>query len=384
MTTITSTKPALTVSADERLASIQLIRSQNVGPKTFFQLMKVYGTTVKSMAALPELAKRGGAKKFTACSKADAQKELDACTTLGGHIITFYDEAYPPLLKHIADPPPIISVLGDVSLLHKDSIGMVGARNASTNGSRLAAKFAKELGEAGYVIASGLARGIDTAAHHGSLATGTIAVIAGGIDIIYPKENTELYERIREVGCIVAECAFGTVPQAKNFPRRNRIISGLSLGSVIVEAAKRSGSLITARMANEQGREVMAVPGFPLDPRAEGPNDLIKQGATLITSTQDVIDAVKYGNKDDLFGSMNEQDTPSFTSARTVSPTETELDRVRGLIIEKLGHSAVLVDDLIAECTTSANTILTLLLELELAGRLERHPGNQVSLLIEV
>ncbi len=371
-----------TLSEKERIAWIRLIRSQNVGPKSFFKFVEIFGSAQKALEELPEMAKKGGAKTpLCTYSVRDAEKEIEAVAALGGTIITFADAHYPKLLRQISDPPPVLSMVGNLELLEKPVIAMVGARNASINANRLTGKFSKELGEKGYVIASGFARGIDTSAHQGSLETGTIAVLGGGIDIIYPKENAELYEEIRHKGLIVAECAYGTVPQAKNFPRRNRIISGISTGIVVMEAARKSGSLITARMANEQGREVMAVPGFPLDPRAEGPNYLIKEGATLVSSVEDIIQAVEYERHREHI--MSENIASSFIDRGQNISSSAQLDKIRHAVVTQLNHSPVLIDDLVVSCGASVSDIQIILLELELAGRLERHPGNKVALLME-
>jgi DNA processing protein len=270
-------------------------------------------------------------------------------------------------------------------LLSRPALAVVGARNASANGRRLARELAGELGRHGYLIASGLARGIDAAAHLGALASGTVAVLAGGVDIVYPPENQELYDAIVEHGTIIAEPAFGTVPQARHFPRRNRIISGLSLGILVVEAAARSGSLITARFALDQGREVFAVPGSPLDPRCRGTNDLIRRGATLTESIDDILQQLPTLSPGVAHRRPTAAELPaSLGPAGAETPAQTlgeSRDSARTRITECLGPTPVAVDELVRQCHLSPAMVVTILLELELAGRLERHPGNQVSLL---
>jgi DNA processing protein len=286
------------------------------------------------------------------------------------------DEDYPEALAAIDDAPPLLYVRGDVALLRRKAVAIVGARNASANGRRLAEDIARDLGAAGFVVVSGLARGIDHAAHRGSLDSGTIAVVAGGIDIAYPPDNEELQREIARRGVLVAEMPPGTVPQAKHFPRRNRLISGLSLGVLVVEAALQSGSLITARMALEQGREVLAVPGSPLDPRCNGTNNLLRQGAILAEGAADVVAALQ-----GMAGTtprIEPQNGWQLSEIATDSPSGDALRTVH----ELLGPAPVMVDELIRQCHLSAPAVRAALLELELAGRLERHPGNRVSLLL--
>ena len=362
----------------ERLDWVRLIRSENVGPRTFRRLLERFGTASAALAALPELARRGGGKRpIVVCPKATAEAELEVAQKLGAHVLAWGEDAYPRHLAAIDDAPPVLYARGNPSLLGRPMVAMVGARNASVNGRNLARRMAADLGRAGLVVASGLARGIDTAAHEGSLAAGTVAVLAGGVDVIYPPENQRLYDDIAAMGCVVSEMPAGTQPQASHFPRRNRIISGLSLGVVVVEASLKSGSLITARMAADQGREVFAVPGHPADPRANGPNDLIRHGAALTESAADVLAVLD----DMLRRPLAEGEGKGFSAAPPASPSDAELERARGRVMESLGASPVTVDLLIRECQLSASVVSLVLLELELAGRLERHPGNQVSLL---
>lgn len=277
----------------EKLQWLRLFRTDNVGPITFYRLLEYYGSAEKALEALPELAKRGGRKKPLVAPALDQiEREYEMLLQRGGQVIIASEQSYPSPLRALDDAPPVLSILGDVSILQKSCIGMVGARNASINGRRYAEKLAGELGKNDHVVVSGLARGIDTAAHKGALNSGTIAVVAGGIDVVYPEENKELYAQIIEKGVVVAESLLGQKPYAQSFPKRNRIVSGLSQAVVVVEATQRSGSLITARMAGEQGRDVMAVPGHPMDPRASGPNHLIREGATLVRGVEDILEGL--------------------------------------------------------------------------------------------
>jgi DNA processing protein len=370
------------ISSQERLDWLRLIRSENIGTKTFFTLLSLYGSAKEALKAAPDLSQRGGrSKPITLCSMAAAEKEMAHCHAMGARIIAACEPDYPRYLAHIDDYPPVITVLGNAAMLSKPSIAMVGARNASANACRFAHKLAGELGQRQLIVTSGLARGIDTACHKGALESGTVAVIAGGIDSIYPPENKSLYEAIAERGAIVAELPFGANPKASNFPQRNRIISGLSYGVIVVEATFKSGSLITARLALEQGREVFAVPGFPMDPRCNGTNHLIKQGAALVESAQDVIDAIAHLNErqHELFDTA----PPHFTAPKLQPPTEEELDSLRAEIVQQLGSSPVSIDHIITTTGMRPAAVLTVLLELELAGKLERHVGNKVSFLYE-
>src|SRR3954469_7843549 len=273
----------------ERRAWLRLARTENVGPVTFRNLIARFGTASAALEELPRLAARGGKGNFVLADESEAERELEALAKLGGRLIAACEAEYPPGLKALEAPPPVISVLGHPHLLQKEMIAIVGARNASALARKFADTLSRELGFAGLVVVSGLARGIDTSAHEAALAVGTVAVVAGGVDIIYPPENEKLYGEIKNRGVIVSEMRLGEAPQARHFPRRNRIISGLSRGVVVVEAAEKSGSLITAQYALEQGREIFAVPGSPLDPRAKGANRLIKDGATLTESAEDIL-----------------------------------------------------------------------------------------------
>ncbi|MEZ5666247.1 MAG: DNA-processing protein DprA [Alphaproteobacteria bacterium] len=369
------------LSDDERLDWLRLARTEGIGPMTFLSLLAQFDSAAGALAALPGLARRGGAAQQPRIpSRGEAEREAAALARIGGRLIALADPDYPEALAAIADPPPVLSVRGDPALLHGPAIAVVGARNASANGRRLARTIAEDLAESGITVVSGMARGIDTAAHEGAAAR-TVAVVAGGIDIVYPPENRPLIDHIAAHGCVVAEQPFGTEPQARHFPRRNRIVSGLARGVVVVEAALRSGSLITARMALQQGREVFAVPGSPLDPRCQGANNLIRQGATLTESARDVLDG--------LAGSLQPLPRPArrapprvaATPVRAAPPTaENGADDLHDRILGLLSHAPIPVDELIRECQVSVPDANAVLLELELAGRISRSVDNQVAL----
>jgi DNA processing protein len=328
-----------------------------------------FGSAGAALDALPALARRGGAKAIRICAREDAAREIDATEQIGARLVATIEPDYPPRLAEIDDAPPLLGVSGNLAALARPIIAMVGSRNASAAGLKFAGQLARDLGEAGYVIASGLARGIDTAAHRASQNSGTIAVLAGGQDRIYPDENAGLLQALLAAGAAVSEMPLGWEPRARDFPRRNRIISGLSLGVVIVEAAQRSGSLITARFALEQGREVFAVPGSPLDPRAEGTNGLLKQGATPVTEAADVIAAVA-----PIAGQWREPPVAD-TADEAVEPGAD----ARARILELLGPTPVAIDDLIRLANASPAEVRTILLELDLAGGITRHRGGMVS-----
>jgi DNA processing protein len=356
---------------------LRLVRSDNVGPRTFRDLVNHYGGARAALAALPGLARRGGASgPARICSREHAEIELKAARARGIELVALGEPDYPPRLQMIDDAPPLLAVRGKLAILTQPLVAIVGSRNASAAGVKFAERLARELGEAGFGIVSGLARGIDAAAHRASLGSGTIAVLAGGHDRIYPAEHGELLQALLAEGAAVSEMPLAWEPRARDFPRRNRLISGLSVGVVIVEAARRSGSLITARLAGEQGREVFAVPGSPLDPRAEGTNGLLKQGATLVTEAGDVIAALEpiLGRGLDL-----PAQEPTHEAPRPLDSEPAEDERSR--IIALLGPTPTAIDDLVRMSRTSPAIVRTVLLELEIAGRLERHGGALVSLI---
>jgi DNA processing protein len=369
------------LSETERRDWLRLIRSETVGPITFFALLRRFGTARAALDALPDLARRGGRRTPIKIRRPeDVELELEATAAIGARMIAHCEPDYPPLLAEILDAPPLICVRGDIGLLGRSMVAMVGSRNASLNGRRFARGLAEDLGGISLVIASGLARGIDTAAHLGALKTGTVAVVAGGIDVVYPEENRDLYDEIVARGVAVSEVAMGVRPQARHFPRRNRLISGLARGVVVVEANMRSGSLITARTALEQGREVFAVPGSPLDPRARGTNDLIRQGAILTESAADVRRAL-----DEMMTTPAARSLAVDTGLSVSDlPGTPEMEAARRALAETLSPAPVTVDEIIRTCQLSPPVVMTVLLEWELAGRLERHPGNKVSLVAPV
>ena len=366
-------KDGVRLSEEQRLDWLCLIRSDNVGPRTFRALVNHYGGARAALTALPDLARRGGASRAARVhSRQDAERELKAAKALGVAFVALGEPDYPPRLQMIDDAPPLLAVRGQTAVLHLPAVAVVGARNASAAGLRFAEQLARDLGAAGFAVVSGLARGIDAASHRASLNSGTIAVLAGGHDHIYPREHAELADAILAQGALVSEMPVGHEPRARDFPRRNRLISGLCAG-IVVEAAKRSGSLITARFALEQGREVFAVPGSPLDPRAEGTNDLIKQGATLVTDAADVVAVLRPILGKPVEFRAEEPEAP----APGAEPDAPE----RARIIELLGPTPVPIDDLVRMSGSSPAIVRVVLLELELAGRLERHGGALVSLL---
>lgn len=373
------------LSDEQRLSWLRLIRSQNVGPATFRDLISHYGTASAALEALPELAKRGGAaSRIKICPIEDAEQELARCERVGARFIAIGEPDYPPVLRNADQSPPLISVIGSSEILLQKAVAIVGSRNASITGMKLTQRFAYELGEQGYIIASGLARGIDTAAHRASLESGTIAVFAGGVDYVFPDENIELAKAIVDNGgALISEMPIGLQPRAKDFPKRNRIVTGVAQGVVVIEAAKRSGSLISARLANEMGRVVLAVPGSPLDPRSEGTNNLIKQGATLVTSTDDILDAIKPLDSDAgefVYDISEEDEINAFDT--TSNEDRTADEECRSAILSSLSPSPVEIDDVIRFSKATPAQVQLVLVELDLAGRLERHTGNRISLIM--
>ena len=370
------------LTAAGRLDWLRLIRSENVGPIIFQQLLARYGTAAAALRALPELARRGGRRRaIKQCSTAAAEAELAAAAAVGARPLASCEAAYPPRLAALPDPPPLIYVLGDVARLARPAVAMVGARNASASAIRYTRRLAGDLGRKGLLVASGLARGIDTAAHTGALdggaGGGTMAVLAGGVDVVYPAENQALYEAIVSQGAVISEMPPGTRPQARHFPRRNRLISGLALGVIVIEAAERSGSLITVRFALEQGREVFAVPGSPMDPRCRGSNRLIRQGAILIQDADEVVEVIEPMITQPA---MWEGAAGPMQAETGSMPQVRESDQDRQRLTALLGPTAVGVDELIRLSELTPAVVITILLELELAGRLDRHAGNRVSI----
>ena len=349
---------------------LRLLRTPGVGPVTFRQLFIRFGTAAAALAALPDLARRGGSKAPVVRSRDEAEREIARVERLGARFLALGQGLYPQLLAELADAPPVIIAKGNLNLLDKQCVAIVGARNASAAACRFARALAYDLGQRDNVIVSGLARGIDTAAHDGSLETGTVGIIAGGIDVFYPPENEGRQRALYEHGLVIAEMPPGTEPRARHFPYRNRIIAGMSAGTVVVEAAPRSGSLITARLAAEAGREVMAVPGSPLDPRAQGCNQLIREGATLVQNAADVMEAI---------GSISAS-VRSAPSPYRPPVEEFHDDDALGLVEGLLGPSPVPVDEIIRLSGASSGAVQMALLELDLAGRLDRHAGNRVGL----
>jgi len=382
-------RPAIVAAMNDQelIDRLRLIRTENVGPVTFRTLLRRFGSASRALGALPDLARRGGrtgAQQIPA--REDAERELAAAKKIGACIVAFDDPTYPEALQAIDDAPPLFYLRGNADLLGRRAVAVVGARNASAAGVRFARQLATELAQAGLLVVSGLARGIDGAAHQGALdageaSSGTLAVLAGGVDQIYPPEHAALYEKIvaSGSGAVLSERPPGLVARERDFPKRNRLIAGLSVGVVVVEAAFRSGSLITARLANEQGREVFAVPGSPLDPRCRGANDLIRQGATLTENAGDVLA---------VLGALTGPSAPAARTAQAVeseresfsAPDETALAQARDRVLRILGPTPVEVDEIIRQCQLSAPVVQAALLELELAGRIARHSGNRVAL----
>ena len=374
----------MSVAQKERIAWLRLYRSPNVGPITFKRLIAKFGSAEKALEALPDMALRGGKNKTPKAPKVyteeEALAEIREVKKLGGRFCLSCDDDYPESLLAIEDTPAVLTLLGRGKIDDiKPNIAIVGARNASINGRKFTHKLAKQLGEGGVNIVSGLARGIDSAAHEGALNTGTWAVVAGGADVVYPRENQGLYEKILKDGLIISENKLGTSPAAHHFPRRNRIVSGLSLGTVIVEANTKSGSLITARMAAEQGRDVYAVPGFPNDPRAGGPNKLLRDGAILVESAEDILSQIASPKmiQPIMFDAINQQE-------ELVQGVDLDCEKNTALdaddVVSMLSHVPISVDEIVRACHVSVSEVQSVLLDLEIAGRVERLSGNRVGL----
>ena len=370
----------MTLTHNERLSRLRLIRSETIGPITFYKLLSRFGSAQKALEVLPTLAQRGGKKTSPKIMTVDeVSAEISEVKNHGARMVIFGDEDYPSWLSTVEDAPPVLTIMGDAKYMSKPCLGIVGARNASANAKRLTHQLVVELGQKGQVIVSGMARGIDTAAHVASLNTGTVAVLAGGIDQIYPTENTELYAQIATQGCVISEMPFGTKPTAHHFPRRNRIVSALSKGVLVVEASVKSGSLITARLAGEQGREVFAIPGFPGDPRAAGPNSLIQNGAKLVQNADDILEELMAMDEKSIqphrFNNIAEEyDDFDDTAVRDNTP-----DNAHEIIMQNLSASPMDVDEVSRQAIIPIQSIQMILLEMELAGIVTRHPGNRVS-----
>lgn len=365
------------LSDRQRLAWLRLIRTQNVGPASFRDLINRFGSAETALEMLPELMISGGLNRMVRIpSAAEAEAEMEAAKKAGARFVGIGEPDYPPLLKTIDHPPPLLAMKGEGAVFGLPAVAIVGARNASLAGIKMARTLGTELGRDGYGIVSGLARGIDTAAHQGSLSTGTVGVLAGGLDMPYPPENVDLMSEICERGgAVISEMPFGWQPRAQDFPRRNRLVAGAALGLVVVEAAKRSGSLISARLAGEMGRLVFAVPGSPLDPRAGGTNGLIKDGATLVTEAADISGALAPLTGMRATPLHRLEEPPDFSA--TAPPGEE--DRAR--VVEALGPTPTAPDEIIHHTGLHPAQVFMVLLELDLAGRLERHAGGHVSLI---
>jgi len=367
-----STHPPLPpTTEDDRLDWLRLLRSRRVGIATFYRLLAEHGTARAALDALPDVARAAGVDDYRPCPEPVVIAEMRAARAARARLICWGEPAYPAALTQLDDAPPLLWAIGDTALLRKPLTALVGARNASSLGTRMARKLAADLGAAGHVVVSGLARGIDTAAHAAALDTGTIAVQAGGVDVIYPAENTDLAAKIAETGLRLSEEPMGLQPQARHFPRRNRIISGLCRAIVVVEAAAKSGSLITARTALDQGRDVFAVPGHPFDARAAGGNMLIRDGATLVRGAADVIDALQPPAP---AGPAPQLDLPDAPEPAARPPAETA--RLHQQILDRLGPSPVAEDQLIRDLAAPPTTVAPILLDLELQGSIQRQPGG--------
>ncbi|ANK81018.1 MAG: DNA protecting protein DprA [Rhizobiales bacterium NRL2] len=360
----------------ERLARLRLIRSENVGPVNFMRLLARLGDAEAALEALPDIARRNGRRRLRVASVQQAEREVEGLRRIGGRLIMAGDPDYPARLAQAEGAPPVISVLGDAGLLERPTVAVVGARNCSANGRTLCRRIVGELGAQGHVVISGLARGIDAEAHRASLDTGTAAVVAGGVDIFYPPENEALQKEIAERGVVLAEQPLGAEPKARHFPRRNRVISGLSLGVLVVEAALRSGTLITARYAGEQGRDVFAVPGSPLDPRARGANRLIREGARLVESADDILEELASG-RTSLFQPVPARfEGPAEDAGFALDPG----DEARSALIEALSPEPAEADVLMRASGLGPSDFNALIVELEIAGRVQRHAGNRYAL----
>jgi len=379
-----NSKTGIRLSDRQRINWLRLIRTENIGPVAFRDLILFCGSAANAIERLPDLNIRGGGSRPVRVSSLDdAERELEAIERMGARLVGMGEPDYPQQLKNCEAPPPLVIIKGDANVFRKPPVAIVGSRNASVIGARFTEKLAHDLGDAGFAIVSGLARGIDAAAHKASMASGTVAVLAGGLDRPYPPENLPIYRAIPESGgALITEMPMGAEPRARDFPRRNRIIAGLSLGLIVIEAAERSGSLISARMAGEMGRTVFAVPGSPLDPRARGTNALLKQGATLVTGADDVIESLAplmpVGS---ISSDLTQADLLNRLDEEPAALQPITTDQERNLMIDALGPVPIDVDALVRHVGISAGSAQLILLELDLAGRLLRYPGNQVALI---
>lgn len=372
-------RTGIALTERQRIAWLRLIRSDNVGPATFRDLINHFGTAETALAMLPELSRRGGSTRTVRiATEGEAERELEIARRFGASFVGIGEPDYPPALRQIDGAPPLLAVKGNLKIGLKPAIGIVGSRNASISGAKFAAMMARDTGRAGYTIISGLARGIDTSAHQASLDTGTIAAMAGGLDQPYPPENIGLLKEIWDgTGLAISEMPFGWEPRARDFPRRNRLIAGVALGVVVIEAASRSGSLITARLAGDFGRLVFAVPGSPLDPRCHGTNSLLKDGAIVTTEAADILEALAPLSKIDLFSPVQAREPTQDEEKPLMLPPD---DAERSRIVDALGPTPVEVDDIIRHTELPASSVYLVLLELDIAGRLHRHAGGLVSI----
>ncbi|MBL0374832.1 DNA-protecting protein DprA [Rhizobium sp. KVB221] len=379
MDAVSAGSKGIALTDRQRIAWLRLIRSDNVGPATFRDLINHFGSAESALQMLPELSQRGGSTKVVrVATRQEAEAELDFARRQGARFVGIGEPNYPMALRQIEGAPPLIAIKGVAKTLIRPAIGIVGSRNCSVSGAKLAAMFARDIGRAGYAIVSGLARGIDTAAHLASIETGTVAVLAGGLDQPYPEENRALLDQIAAGdGVALSEMPFGWEPRARDFPRRNRLIAGIGLGLVVIEAAAKSGSLITARYAANFGRQVFAVPGSPLDPRSHGGNGLLKDGAQIVTEAEDVLRSMAPVSQLDLFQSQDMQEPP-IEDEKPIGLPPSDGERAR--IVDALGPTPTEIDDVIRHTGSSAQTVYLVLLELDLAGRLHRHASGLVSI----
>ena len=370
------------INNPDLVSIIRLIRSENVGIKTFWHLISLYDNAENALRHIAELSVRGGRDKpIKIFPKLQAEKEIELAISKNVKILSFLDPDFPILLKNTEDCPPLLFCLGDTKLLNGNTVAVIGSRNASINGLRFAHKLARNLGEQHQIVVSGFARGIDSSAHKASLEFGTIAVFAGGVDYIYPPENDELYQQIIEQGLIVAELPLGSIPKSQNFPQRNRIISGISNGVAVIEATLKSGSLITAKFALQQNREIFVVPGFPMDPRYQGNNYLLKQGAHLLESADDILEVLENSKIKRLSLFEIKKNFLNIVKIdQKVEFSQKELTQARREIIKLIGVSPCAIDSIISILKMSPSAVLTAIIELELAGKVIRHHGNQISI----